>query len=190
MTQPYTSRPERRVLNRRVTIPPQTLRALQAGDVEAFEFVLSAYERPIFGFILRMVNHREVAEDLTQDTFLKVYRAAHRYDPDQVFATWIFTIARRTVYDWLRRQRHATDELKDPEALPEPQSGLALVRDRIDIARGLSTLRPEYRSVLIFYYWQGFSYDEIAQITEEPLNTVKTHLHRAKRALRHSLDAV
>ncbi|MBI4433503.1 RNA polymerase sigma factor [Candidatus Uhrbacteria bacterium] len=175
-------------------LPEEILVAAARGDLAAFERVVSSYERRIYGFIIRMVNNRDDAAELTQETFLKLYQHMDTYDPARPIGAWIFTIARHVVYDWFRKTaRHRvfleldddeqTNDLADTHA-DAFRSPLHLA-EQLDIEHALRELRPIYREVLLLHYWQGYTYDEISEIISVPTNTVKTFVRRAKIAIRH-----
>jgi RNA polymerase sigma-70 factor (ECF subfamily) len=173
------------------------------GTPEACEEIVRRYERPIFGLIARMVRDEAQAEDLTQDTFLKMFRALDRYDRGMRFSSWLFRIAHNTAIDYLRQRkllvvRPADDpddesdplqELPDPAAIsPERSAERAELASAVDQA--LDRVRPDYRAVLVLRYQEGLEYQEISEILGAPLGTVKTFLHRARRDLARELSAV
>jgi RNA polymerase sigma-70 factor, ECF subfamily len=174
-----------------------------AGSQDAFRELVVRFERPVFSLILRMVQDRATAEDLAQDTFVKAFRNLHTYDPQRKLASWLFKIAHNTTLDHLRRGGLATvplqaageDEggsLADVLA-DEATEGPAAAAERHDLARvldrAIATLRPEYREAVVLRYVEGLSYEEIVEATGQPLGTVKTFLHRARKALAKSLGA-
>lgn len=166
-----------------------TILAAQRGSTRAFEQLLARYERPVYSYISRLVREARDAEDLTQETFLKVYRAFRTYNPEKRFSTWLFTIATRTVYDWLRKKRRAPhpvalDEEEGSVETLEPSVPYNLIEDLLDLERALDHLKPIQKTVLLLFYREDFTYEEIAAALKMPTNTVKTHLHRAKCALR------
>ncbi|MBI2482654.1 RNA polymerase sigma factor [Candidatus Uhrbacteria bacterium] len=179
--------------------PTEILIAAKRGDMHAFTHIVSHYEHRIYGFIIRMVNNRDDAAELTQETFLKLYQHIHTYEPGRPFGAWMFTIARHVVYDWFRKSaRHRVYlAFDDPDSNEDPpdthadafRSPLQLAA-QLDIERALAGLRPIYREVLLLHYWQGYTYDEIAGIISVPTNTVKTFVRRAKIAIRnHHVDS-
>ncbi|MCL5410609.1 MAG: RNA polymerase sigma factor [Patescibacteria group bacterium] len=167
----------------------------QKGDLKAFEEILSEYEKPVFGYIVHLVKRREDAEDLTQETFLKLYKSIKKYDSDRKFTTWLFAIANNTTRDWFRKQKRRRELL----ILDDPEKGKAIEKllasddqlsrnnVKFDVALGFRKIKPVYRSVLSLFYLKGFSYKEIAKIKNMPTNTVKTYLYRAKLAMREHL---
>ena len=167
----------------------QTLEKLKMGDLAAFEAVFSFYEKAIYGYIYSMVGHKENAEDLTQETFLKLYKNAAAIDPENNFKNWLYKIATNTVYDWLRKKRKSMemfiidDEKSGFETIDEDSPYLH-IEDGKDLEAALNKIKPNYRRALLLFYYEGMNYEEIANIMEVPLNTAKTHLRRAKEALK------
>jgi RNA polymerase sigma-70 factor, ECF subfamily len=172
------------------------------GRPEACEEIVRRYERPIFGLIARMVRDEAQAEDLTQDTFVKMFRALARYDQALRFSSWLFRIAHNTAIDYLRQRRLlVSTPIEDPdndadplESLPDP-SAISPERsaERGELAaavdRALDRVRPDYRAVLVLRYQEGLEYQDIADVLGAPLGTVKTFLHRARRDLARELTA-
>lgn len=153
------------------------------------------YERPVFNLIVRMVADRAVAEDLAQETFLKVFGRLETFDPDRKFSNWLLKIAHNTTIDYLRRGRPDIVSLDADAAADRPPRELADTRvenpaqafERRSLGealeRALAGLRPEYRAVIVLRYHEGLAYEEIADVLDVPLGTVKTHVHRARKAM-------
>ncbi|MEI6495011.1 MAG: RNA polymerase sigma factor [bacterium] len=169
----------------------EILYRLKDGNVAAFEEILSAYERRIYSFLVRMTGNREEAKDLTQDTFLKLYRNHPKIDPESNFQSWLFMIAANTARDWFRRHKEPLIYLDDlPEgALPETKEGegpyyKAEQAERVRLVdKALSKIKPAYRHIILLFYHEDLSYEEIAATLKLPTGTVKTNLHRAKKEL-------
>ena len=178
-------------------------RALQGEEV-AYRELIRRYERPVFSLIFRMVRDRELAEDLSQETFIKVLNAIDSYRPEFKFSSWVFKIANNTAIDHLRRRELDTLSIEGsphavtPEAVQATALQLGAPRtsplEAVEakelgtaIEQAISRLRPEYRSCIILRHLEGRSYEEIAEILSLPLGTVKTYIHRARNALRELL---
>lgn len=171
-----------------------------AGDGEAFRLLVERYQRQIHALLVRMVRDPALAEDLAQETLIKAHRAIATFDSRRRLSSWLFKIAHNTAIDHLRRHRPPTVPLEtgedgrlDPLALlaePETRSPEARARGR-DLAEALQdalmALRPDYREVVLLRFQQGLPYEEIAEILELPLGTVKTHLHRARKQMAAAL---
>ena len=179
----------------------QCIRLAQRGEVAAFESLVKAYEGPIYNLAYRMLGNAEDAMDATQDTFLKAYSALPRFRGDASFSTWLYRIAKNVCLDRLRhRKRHPTVSLDDPmptddgeisrqvsSSNPDPED-LALSGEIQDILdRALGELPSHHRAVIVLRDLQGFSYEEIADVLEIELGTVKSRLYRARTALHDRL---
>ncbi len=179
------------------------LRARQ-GEERAYRELVRRYERPIFSLLYRMVRDRELAEDLSQETFVKALNAIESYRPEYKFSSWIFKIANNAAIDHLRRRELDTLSLEgSPHAeTPEAMEATALqIGDRgetpLDIVeakelggeieQAIARLRPEYRACIMLRHIDGRAYEEIAEILDLPLGTVKTYIHRARNELRQYL---
>lgn len=175
------------------------------GHEWAYREVVRRYERPVFSLIYRMVRDHELAEDLAQETFVKVFNALASYKPKYKFSSWIFKIANNATIDHLRRKHPDTLSLEGaPHAsTPEQQEATALQLssrgesplDEVEarelgsqIEDAVAQLRPEYRSCILLRHVEDKSYEEIAEILELPLGTVKTYIHRARNELRAILE--
>jgi RNA polymerase sigma-70 factor (ECF subfamily) len=177
----------------------------QDGAEAAFRELVRRYQRPVFSLIYRMVRDREAAEDLAQETFIKVLNAIDTYRPEHKFSSWIFKIANNAAIDHLRRREPDVLSLEGaPDAVSvERQEATALqVSDRGEspldelearelgshIESAIARLRPEYRACILLRHVEGRAYEEIATILGLPLGTVKTYIHRARAELRDILE--
>lgn len=175
------------------------------GHEAAYRELVRRYQRPVFSLVYRMVRDRELAEDLTQETFVKVLNAIDRYRPEFKFSSWIFKIANNAAIDHLRRKELDTLSLEGgPDATtPDRLQATSLqVGDQGEspleelearelgsaIEQAIARLRPEYRSCIIMRHIEGRPYDEIAETLDLPLGTVKTYIHRARAELREYLE--
>jgi RNA polymerase sigma-70 factor (ECF subfamily) len=176
----------------------------RAGRETAYRELIRRYERPVFALLFRMVRDRELAEDLAQETFIKALNAIESYRPEFKFSSWIFKIANNAAIDHLRRRELDTLSLDgSPHAeTPEQMQATALQigarqespLDAVEakelggaIEQAIAQLRPEYRSCILLRHVEGRAYEEIAEILNLPLGTVKTYIHRARNELRQAL---
>ena len=176
----------------------------RSGREAAYRELVRRYERPVFALLYRMVRDRELAEDLAQETFIKALNAIDSYRPEFKFSSWIFKIANNAAIDHLRRRELDTLSLdgsphaETPEAMQatalqigaRQESPLDAVEARElggAIEAAIGRLRPEYRSCILLRHVEGRAYEEIAEILDLPLGTVKTYIHRARNELRLAL---
>ena len=161
----------------------------QRGDPAAFAKLVEAYKKPIYNLAYRMLNDREEANDITQDTFLRVYRHIERYKPEHKFSTWIYAIASRLCIDRLRKVKGNIQELDFnlPDNWPLPEEQVIQNQMRQDIDSAINRLPEKYRLVIVLRHLNELSYEEIATALEIPVNTVKTHLFRGREILKQTL---
>jgi RNA polymerase sigma-70 factor (ECF subfamily) len=162
------------------------------------------YERPVFSLIYRMVRDRALAEDLAQETFIKVLNGIKSYRPEFKFSSWIFKVANNTAIDQLRKRSLDTLSLDGaPNATTSDAVARTALQVRADgesplqevvsrelgtaIERAIGRLRPEYRACIVLRHVEGYGYEQIADMLDLPLGTVKTYIHRARNELRDSL---
>jgi RNA polymerase sigma-70 factor (ECF subfamily) len=163
------------------------------GDLKAISLIITTFEKAIFNHLYRLVGNKEDAADLTQDTFFKVYKKRNLIDPEQNFKAWLYKIATNTAYDWFDQKKGKISMSLDEEgALETIEQNLPYYRidraEKIDLERALLRIKPQYQTVIFLFYQQGFSYDEIGNILNVPINSVKTLLYRAKKSLSEELQ--
>ena len=179
----------------------------QRGREPAFRELVRRYERPVFSLIFRMVRDSATAEDLSQDTFVKVLNHIDKYRPEFKLSSWLFKIANNVAIDHLRRRQVDTISLSGS---PHASTAAEIEATSFDVAgtdesaldaveskelgeaieKAIAGLRPEYRSCILLRHVEGRSYEEIAATLDLPLGTVKTYIHRARHELRVSLEHV
>lgn len=169
----------------------------QAGEARAFEVLVRRHRRPVFSFLLRLTGDRTRAEDLCQETFLKVVRASADWAPRARFQTWLYAIARNQAVDEARRQAFRRAERLDdaPAAAaashdppPDRSAEGALLRPKLEAA--LAGLPEEQREVFLLREYAGLRFHEIATVTGVPENTVKSRMRYALEGLRERLAAL
>jgi len=149
------------------------------GDARALEVLCRRWERPLHAFLARQTGGRDV-DDLYQDTWLRVVRAAPRFDPTRRFSTWLFQIAVNRCRDWRRRP---PPEPVDPAHLIGDPAPAESADARLDAERLLAALPDAQRSAVLLRYWHDCDEDEVARILRIPRGTVKSRLHHAMRRL-------
>jgi RNA polymerase sigma-70 factor (ECF subfamily) len=182
------------------------LAALAArGREGAYRELLHRYERPVFSLVYRMVRDRSLAEDLAQEAFIRAFDKIDSYNPSYKFSNWIFKIANNHAIDYLRRRKVDTVSIHGPRnaaSAEEGRSELSVASSgespeayvenmelRGQIEDAIARLRPEYRTAVLLRHVEGHTYEEIADVMELPLGTVKTYLHRARHELREHLES-
>lgn len=179
----------------------------QEGREAAYRELVQRYERPVFSLIFRMVRDREVAEDLAQDSFIKVLNHIDKYRPEFKLSSWLFKIANNVAIDFLRKRQLDTISI---DGSPHARSAAEIEATSFDVVarqesaldemeakelgtaieRAIQGLRPEYRSCIMLRHVEGRSYEEIAATLDLPLGTVKTYIHRARHQLRDALEGL
>lgn len=175
------------------------------GDEAALEEIYARYQRPVLNFIFRMVRDRALAEDLTQEVFLRLWRSRGRYEPMALFTTYLFQIARNAALNEIdRRGREPLvsgdgrgGEPGDPEIAasrepPDLHPGPALQADlnetRHIVEEAVAALDEKHRAVFVLGYFQGFRYREIAEILDIPVGTVKSRMAHAEKKVRSRVE--
>ncbi len=178
------------------TTDSELVRRCMAGDEDAFRILVQRHERPVYHIVWRMVSNTEDARDLVQETFVKAFRALDQFDQSRTFSFWINRIATNLAIDFLRKRRLRTvsiepdpqDEDRLPPILrdgnPLPDRVLEVRRMGETLGRLVDRLAPHYRVVVHLRHAQQRSYEEIAEMLDLPLGTVKARLHRAHNQMR------
>ena len=171
-------------------ISDEVVRRAQRGDKAAFEAIVSEFQTSIFNYILRSVGDRALAEDLTQDVFMRVYQKLPRFSFRSKFTTWLFQVAKNRVVDEYRsRERRPPadeleyDTLRAAEPLPEQSATIDA------IWRAVESLPLDLRMSLLLRDISGFTYDEIADITDATLATVKWRIYQARELVAQGVAA-
>ncbi len=168
-------------------------------DEYAFQELTHRYIRPIFNFVRRYAQAEDIAEDMTQDTFFKVWRNIKQYKKGMKFRPWLYTIARNTALDYIKKKKAIkfselddevndmafSDSLEDPGLLQsEIFDNAAMAETLTETVRGL---HPDHQTVITLHYQEELTFDEIAKIMNRPMNTVKSWHRRALIQLRELL---
>jgi len=166
------------------------LRKAQRGDERAFNLIVRAYETPVYNYVLRLVGDRSLAEDLTQEVFLRVYQGLPRFSLRCRFTTWLFQVAKNRVLDELRaRERKpqsslTLDDLPPLEVVDAPPERV----ETIDaVWRAVAALNPDLKMALLLRDIVGLSYTEIADSLEITLATVKWRIFKAREEVQLAL---
>lgn len=170
--------------------------AALTGDEKAFARLMSRYKDAIYFMLLKMVNNKNDAEDLTLEAFGKAFKNLHQYSPSYAFSTWLFKIATNNCIDFLRKRRGVYVSIEtNPENgdndqpirlrsnEPNPEEKLIRIQKAILMRKIVHRLKPRYRILVELRYFREYSYEEIAKELNLPLGTVKAQLFRAREML-------
>ncbi|MEW6238607.1 MAG: sigma-70 family RNA polymerase sigma factor [Candidatus Omnitrophota bacterium] len=163
------------------------------GQASVYAKVVKALQPKVLGFLYRMTQNRELAEDIGQEAFLRAFRLLDRYDRKKAaFSTWLFTLARNLCLDELRKSRIRSVSLEEAAAIPaesesNPHRAVQEREWEQRIAEAVGRLEPEYREVFVLREYQNLPLEEIVQITGFPLGTIKSRLHRSRLRLQEIL---
>lgn len=182
-------------------VEARLVRLARNGDRQAFEELVDMYKDRIYHLAYRMLNFSTEAEDVVQDTFLRVYMNMDRYDENQKFSTWIYRIATNLCIDRLRKRKpnYSLDaEMPDGEGadwyslLPSdqdtPEEEFVLSETQEQIRKAIQTLPEKYKSVVVLRYLHDMSLQEIGDVLGMPVTTIKTRVHRGREYLRKKLE--
>lgn len=161
------------------------------GDAEAFGGLVTRYQTSVFNVCYRMTNERREAEDLAQETFIRIYSRLDKFDIQREFGPWVRRAAANLCLNHLEAQRstNVLDDERDADEIQRPET-IYEVRERSEQIRdALASLPPHYRAVVELRHYQEMSYDEIATQLCIPLSDVKSHLFRARKLLAEKLHA-
>ncbi len=156
------------------------MRACLGADAKATRELIERYQSDVFGLCFRLLRHRQDAEDVVQEVFLRVFRSLKRWDSRRPLRPWIMSIAVNRCRTWLGkrvRRPELADYLEETAPAPPADDAAELAKE---IESAVAELRWEFRGVFIMYHERGLPYDEIAQAFGKPVGTIKTWLHRAR----------
>jgi RNA polymerase sigma-70 factor (ECF subfamily) len=161
------------------------VRSAQRGDRRAMDALVRQHQDRVYTFLYRLTNDRDLALDLTQDTFLKAFKGLKGFKAGAAMGPWLLAIARNCFRDQLRQARH--DPLEEGEAGAEDPALSRLDADT-GIMEALARVPSPLREALVLRHIEDFSYEQIAEALEAPLGTVKTWIHRGRASLRQMLE--
>lgn len=189
---------ENRVRHDNETSDEELISRFQNGDNYAFDLLVKRYKNPLLNFIYRFIGDQTDAEDILQETFLRLYKNKHYYKEVAKFSTWIYTIAGNLAKTELRKRRrrkffsisqYSGDdkdfEIPDHTSNPEKETNTQITDHIIQAA--IDKLSPKFKQVIILRDIQGFAYEEISEMLEVPLGTVKSRVNRARLKLQEDL---
>jgi len=182
----------------------ELLAAIRDGDEAAFQEIVRRYRNPITNFVYRMIDDYERSVELAQETFIRVYTSASRYQANYSFSTYIYRIATNLAISELRRRKRRkmvslftpftnddgeAIEIDPPDANPLQDEALIEGERRKAVARAITSLPEKYRAAIVLRDVEGLSYDRIAEVLKLSEGTVKSRINRARNLLKEKLSA-
>jgi RNA polymerase sigma-70 factor, ECF subfamily len=167
----------------------QVIKRVLEGDTEQYGLLLERYQPGLVHHCFAMVHDSDLANDMAQEACIKAYLQLGRYNPQHRFSTWLYKIATNCCLDYLKRRHHfSLDGVPEPPSLaPLPQQAAEQSEQATELHAAVSRLPLNYQTVVSLYYWHDRTYEEIADIMNVPINTVRTWLRRAKERLQEDL---
>jgi RNA polymerase sigma-70 factor, ECF subfamily len=167
---------------------------IRRGDDKAFELLVSRHQRSVYNLAYRFLNDEAEAEDITQEAFIRIFKAAGTYSPEAKFTTWLYTIVKNLCFNSLRKRRSVHIVSIEEEILPEipaenndPSEIIDRKRLKARVIKAVHALPENMRIAVILHKFHGLQYNEIADILGCSVNAVKLRVHRAKAFLADSL---
>lgn len=164
---------------------------IAAGDRHAFEELYQAYAKRLFRYLVSLLGDSSKAEELVNDTMVAVWKAASQFRSQSKVSTWVFAIAHNKALNEMRRKHPVVLDIEDAAEVADPDEGPEGAVRRGDVAErvrsALQQLSPEHRAVVQLSFYEGFSYQEIAQLVQSPISTVKTRMFYARKKLQELL---
>ncbi|NEU32018.1 RNA polymerase sigma factor [bacterium LRH843] len=162
-----------------------------SGDKQAFSHIINKYKNPLYATILRMTKHPQDAQDLVQESFIKVYEQLGKYDRKGSFSGWIYRVVINHCMDEFRKKRNKMKQVEMNEELTvnmnDPEIIFLKKEKNRHVEHLIATLPEDERMIILLRYVQELSYDEISELIDTPVSTVRNKLHRAKKKMRDTV---
>lgn len=176
------------------------IKAIKKGDQNAYADIVDLYKDKIYRLCYRMLGNRHEAEDIAQEAFIRAYVNIHTYNPNMKFSSWLYRIATNLAIDKIRKKKpdaYLDEEISGTDGLTmysqlssneaSPEETLESMELQETVQKAIEKLPEKYRSVIVLKYIEDLSLQEISEILDLPLGTVKTRIHRGREALRKHL---
>lgn len=179
------------------TTDEQLVRQYRDGHLEALDELIKRYTTSIYAFVYRLSGNQTEATDITQEVFIRVWKSLAQFDINRQFKTWLFTIARNTTIDWLRKKKNIpfsmvenedksiADNIPDLEPLPDEIFAQQEIKQNLE--QILSTISVDSKTIILLHDIEGLTFEAIAKVVNKPMNTVKSQYRRALNFLRQKL---
>ena len=167
----------------------ELIKACQSGDTRAFETLVTRHRGKVYAMVQNMIKNEADAWDLSQEVFLKVWKALPKFESRAKFSTWLYRITHNVVYDWLRKRKiDSAGSRTSPSVTPRPDHAMVNSELGAKINAALETLNAEHRETILLREVQGFDYKEIAKVMDCSLGTVMSRLYYARKKLQALLS--
>ncbi|MCC7176630.1 MAG: sigma-70 family RNA polymerase sigma factor [Bryobacterales bacterium] len=167
---------------------PDLIARTRRGKVEAYNILVSRWEKRVFNYLLRLMGDREDAMDLSQEVFLKAYQNLGKLQDPSRFGPWLFRIAHNEAYSHLRRRRPEVELGDGPAGAARPR--LEPLELSVAVRRALELLSDDQREAVILKIYQGFKFEEMAEVLDCPVSTIKSRLYAALDVLKETLAPI
>ena len=162
-----------------------------SGNHEEYRYLVERYHRGLIQHLYNLIGNKDTAEDVAQEAFIRAYDKLSQYNSDFAFSTWLYKIADNIAFRNMKQAKNNSDISEVEDLIPDDKPTFAENLDKSftgeSVRKAVNTLPVGYRQVISLYYWDGFTYEEIAEVMNRPVGTVRTWLHRAKEELRKEL---
>jgi RNA polymerase sigma factor (sigma-70 family) len=169
----------------------QWVQEVLAGDKQIYAHIINKYKNPLYATILRMTKNPHDAQDLVQEAFIKVYQQLVKYDNTGSFSSWLYRVAINHCMDEFRKKRYKMKQVEIDEGTvvnPDYPEVIFLKKEKSrQVERLIATLPEDERMIILLRYVNELSYQEISELVEAPLSTVRNKLHRAKKKMRETV---
>jgi len=168
---------------------PDLIARAKRGKVEAYNLLVSRWEKRVFNYLLRLVGQREDAMDLSQEVFLKAYQNLGKLQDAERFGPWLFRIAHNEAFSHLRRRRPEVELASEP-AVGRSRPRLEPLELTLAVRRALGWLSDDQREAIVLKIYQGFKFEEMAEVLDCPVSTVKSRVYSALEVLKEALAPI
>ena len=173
---------------------------LNEEDGGSFEILIKKYLKDVYSFTYHFSNNKAEAEDITQETFVKVWKNIKKFDGERSFKTWVFSIAKNTAIDYFRKKKNVpfsfldneetgtefADTVRDETPLQDELSDLSMMKDKLGVA--IKSLPEIYKNIIFLRYTEDLTFEEISEVYGESINTVKSRYRRGMVALKKVIN--
>lgn len=161
----------------------EIIRKIKEGQINYFEYFVKAHSKPLYFYVKKKITNNHDASDILQNSFIKAYKSIDKFDTAKEFYPYLFTIVKNEMTDYYRKKKYDI-QLTEDSAMYEEN----FVSEEKELNSLTKNIKAEYKKVIKLYYLEGFSYNEIAEKINKPINTVKTLLRRGKLAIKKNYE--